>query len=197
MELIAATSNPGKLREFRRILGPLGVRVLSAADAGASPDVEETGETFAENAAIKARAIYERTGLPSLADDSGLCVDALGGRPGVRSARYGGGDTPHSEKMKLLLEELRGVPDEKRTARFACAVCCVLDDNTAIAAEGFCEGKIGYAPVGGGGFGYDPVFMVGERSFAELPAEEKDAVSHRGVALRSFAEKLQGLLQER
>lgn len=195
MRLLVATGNRHKLEEFRRILAPLGIEAVSPAEVGAALDVEETGETFAENARLKAMALRERTGLGVAADDSGLCVDALGGRPGVHSARYMGEDTPHSEKIAGLLRELEGVPDEKRTARFVAAICCVLADGTLLECEGVCEGAIAHSPRGSGGFGYDPVFLVGDKSFADLAPDEKDRVSHRGRALRQLAEKLKIVLE--
>ena len=198
MKLVAATSNKHKLGEFRRILQPLGIEVISALEAvGHSLEIEETGSTFMENSAQKAEAIYKATGLPTFADDSGLCIDAMGGAPGIYSARYGGENTPHSEKIKLILKELDGVADEKRTARFVAAIYCVLNDEHAISCEGSVEGKIGYEPKGKDGFGYDPIFMVGERSFAEHSDAEKDAISHRGIALREFCAKLEKALQDK
>ena len=198
MKLVAATSNKHKLGEFRRILQPLGIEVISAQEAvGYSLEVEETGSTFMENSAQKAEAIYKATGLPTFADDSGLCIDALGGAPGIYSARYGGENTPHSEKIKLILKELDDVADEKRTARFVAAIYCVLNDEHAISCEGSVEGKIGYEPKGKDGFGYDPIFMVGERSFAEHSDAEKDAISHRGIALREFCAKLEKALKDK
>lgn len=197
MELIAATQNQGKLREFKRILVPLGFTVLSQKEAGIQPDdVEETGETFAENARIKATAIYRMTGKPTVADDSGLCVDALGGRPGVYSARYYGEDTSYPEKWARLLEELNGIPQEKRTARFVSAICCVMDSETILCCEGVCEGSIGFGPAGNGGFGYDPIFFVGEESFAQMDDERKDRISHRGAALRGFAQMMKELREK-
>ncbi|MDR2932620.1 MAG: RdgB/HAM1 family non-canonical purine NTP pyrophosphatase [Oscillospiraceae bacterium] len=197
MKLLAATGNKLKLAEFRRILTPLGVEVLSLADVGQKLDVEETGATFMENAEIKARALRVKTGLPTVADDSGLCIDALNGRPGVYSARYGGADTPHSRKIEMILDEMRDIPDEKRTARFVAAICCVWDDDTVISCEGAVEGRIGHGPTGANGFGYDPVFMVGNRSFAQFADREKDAVSHRGRALRTFYEKLEAHIRSK
>jgi XTP/dITP diphosphohydrolase len=190
-KLVLASANPHKLREFRQILAPLGVEVLSVGEVGVSLDVEENGATFAENAAIKARALYKLCGLPAVADDSGLCVDALDGRPGLHSARYGGGGLTNLEQIRLLLEELDGVPPERRTARFVAAIHCVLDEETELACEGACPGVIGLALGGDNGFGYDPIFYVGDKTFAQLPATEKDAISHRGVALRKLAEMLQ------
>lgn len=196
MKLVAATGNAGKLREFKRILQPLGIEVLSPADCGVSPEVEETGATFMENASLKAREMHRRTGLPAFADDSGLCVDALGGRPGVYSARYRGEGAPYGDKIAALLHELECVPREKRSAHFACAVCCVLDEKNILRAEGACEGEIGDAPRGDGGFGYDPIFYVNGKSFAELEGEEKDRLSHRGKALRAFAALLEGYMEK-
>lgn len=187
MKLIIATHNEDKVVEFRRILTPLGVR----AEAVPLPEVEETGTTFAENARIKAEAACRASGLPAVADDSGLAVDALGGAPGVYSARYAGPDASDEDRVRKLLGELAEVPMEKRDARFVCAICCVFPNGDVITAEGACGGKIAFAPKGGGGFGYDPVFLVGDRTFAEFRPEEKDAVSHRGRALRAFAERLE------
>lgn len=191
-KLVIATTNPGKVREFRRILSPLGVEVCSAAEAGIDAEVEETGTTFAENARLKAEAVMRLSGLPAIADDSGLCVDALGGAPGVYSARWADGDMARIEK---LLYELRGVPKERRGAHFTSAICCMLPDGGELAAEGHCEGFIGFAPRGENGFGYDPVFYTGESSFSELTAGEKDAISHRGKALRSFYEQFKNICE--
>lgn len=197
MKLIAATNNNGKLEEFRRILGPLGIQVLSPKEVGVESQAEENGDTFAENARIKAREIFEKTGLPTLADDSGLCVDALDGRPGVYSARYCGEDTPYDRKMAALLEELAEAPRERRTARFVCHISCILAQEEVLECEGSCEGWIGYAPAGSGGFGYDPLFFVGEESYAQLAPQEKDRLSHRGIALRQLYQKLSEYCPER
>jgi len=191
MELLVATGNKKKLEEFRRILEPLGIRVLSPGELGVALEVEETGETFAQNARLKAEAFFRHTGKPSVADDSGLCVDALGGRPGVCSARYQGEDAPYTEKMAALLAELNQVPDRERGAHFTCAIHCTLGEGAEIACQDSCRGAIGRAPSGSGGFGYDPLFCVGERSFADIPPGEKDAISHRGRALRRFAALLE------
>lgn len=192
MRFLIATHNVKKRDELSRILKPLGIDAVIASDIGIEiTDAEETGTTFAENARIKAESGCRETGLPCIADDSGLCVDALDGRPGVYTARYAGGhDTPFSHKIATLLDEMKDVPDEKRTARFVSSVCCIFPDGRELCVEGTCEGKIGYKAVGDGGFGFDPVFCVGERSFAQFTAEEKDAVSHRGNSLRLLAEKL-------
>lgn len=186
MELIVATHNPDKIKEFQRILAPLSVSVRTA-ELG---EVEETGATFEENALLKARAACRETGLPAVADDSGLAVDALGGAPGVYSARYAGPGATNAQRIEKLLRALRDVPAEKRGAKFVCAVCCAFPDGGLITARGECGGSVAFAPRGEGGFGYDPVFLIGEKSFGELSAEEKDRISHRGRALRAFAEKL-------
>jgi XTP/dITP diphosphohydrolase len=180
-KLVMATNNANKLREAREILAPLGIEVLSQREAGADCEPEENGATFAENAMIKARAVYETVGLPVIADDSGLCVDALGGRPGVYSARY----APEGQHCAKLLEEMRDVPAEKRGAAFVCNVA-FLDGDTSEVFAGECRGAIGYEKRGSNGFGYDPVFMVGERTMAELSADEKNEISHRGAALREL-----------
>ena len=192
MVLIMATHNQKKLREMERILSPLAIRVETAD----LPEVEETGTTFAENAYLKAQSACQHTGLPAVADDSGIVVDALNGAPGVYSARYGGEGLTDEDRVQKLLSEMEGVPDDQRTARFVCSICCVFPDGTILRAEDSCEGKIGYAPTGDHGFGYDPIFMRGERSFAQFSDEEKDAVSHRGKALRSFFTQLQSLTAE-
>ncbi len=190
MKLVVATNNSHKLEEFKRILEPLGIQILSQKEAGIHIQPEENGLTFAENAWIKAKAIFKATGLPTVADDSGLCVDALGGRPGVYSARYHGEDTPYPEKMQALLDELKDVEDSRRTAQFVCAIACAWDAETKIETLGVCQGKIGYQPLGSGGFGYDPIFMVNGKSYSQLTGEEKDAISHRGLALREFYSKV-------
>lgn len=192
MKFIIASNNKHKLLEISRILKPLGAEAVSAREAGAAElEPEENGETFAENAYIKAKAFCEHTGAPCIADDSGLCVDYLDGEPGVYSARYAGIHGDDEANIDKLLEKLDGVPVKERTARFVCAVCCVFPDGTMLTAEGACEGSIGFERRGDGGFGYDPVFYVGEKSFAQLSADEKDEISHRGQALREFSCKLE------
>lgn len=176
-----ATNNANKLREAREILSPLGIEVLSQREAGADCDPDENGSTFAENAIIKATAVYEAVGLPTIADDSGLCVDALGGRPGVHSARY----APKGQECDKLLGEMKDVPDGERGAAFRCTIC-YIDENGHTEFTGSCEGSIGYEQRGSNGFGYDPVFMVGDRTMAELSADEKNSISHRGAALREL-----------
>ena len=191
MRFIIATHNKKKCEEMHRILSPLGVEVYTAEMLGIElTDAEETGLTFAENAKIKAFSGANESGYPCIADDSGLCVDALGGEPGIYSARYSGEHGNDEANIVKLLGNLKDVPDEKRTAHFACAVCVCFPDGREISLEGKCEGKIGYGKKGDGGFGYDPIFMVGDRSFAELTKEEKDAISHRGNALRELVKVL-------
>ena len=172
-------------------MGRFGVEVVSPKDLGITVEVEETGETFAENAMLKAKAICAQTGLPAIADDSGLCVDALNGGPGVYSARYGGGELDDRGRCMLLLNNLRG--QTTRAAHFSCAIACVFPNGDTLEAEGRCDGTIAFAPIGDGGFGYDPVFFVPDlaKTFAQLTAEEKSARSHRGKALASFVEKLE------
>ena len=180
-KLVMATNNANKLREAREILSPLGIEVLSQGEAGADCDPDENGSTFAENALIKAKAVYETVNLPTIADDSGLCVDALDGRPGVHSARY----APKGEECDKLLNEMNDIPDEKRKAAFKCTIC-YIDENGHTEFTGSCEGHIGYEKRGSNGFGYDQVFMVNEQTMAELSAEEKNRISHRGAALREL-----------
>ncbi len=188
---IIATHNVKKLAELERILTPLGISVQTASQAGFTlPEVDETGTTFAENARLKAESAMRATGRPAVADDSGLMVDALGGAPGVYSARYAGPDAGDRDRYEKLLCELADVPDDRRTARFVSAVCCVFPDGTSIDVTGTCEGRIARAPRGDGGFGYDPVFLVGDRSYAELTDGEKDQISHRGRALRALQDAL-------
>lgn len=189
MKLIAATNNTHKVIEFKRILEPLGYTVLSQKEAGIHIEVEETGETFEENAYLKAKSVYEASGLPTVADDSGIVVDALNGAPGVYSARYGGPALDDVGRYEKLLAEMENVPDSNRTARFVCAISLILSNEKVYSFTGVCEGKIGYAPRGENGFGYDPIFMVGDKSTAELSPAEKDKISHRGQALRKM-EKL-------
>ena len=195
MRYIMATHNKDKIVEMSRILEPLGIEAVTDRDLGVElPEVEENGTTFAENAYLKAASACAFTGLPAIADDSGIVVDALNGAPGVYSARYGGEGLDDKGRNRLLLSELDGVPHEKRTAHYACAICCVFPDGRTITAEGEMHGVITTAERGEGGFGYDPLFAIGEKTVAEMTAEEKDAISHRGNALRAFREKLRGEL---
>lgn len=194
MKIIIATHNKHKLQEMSRILSPMGYEVVTDLDLGIElSDVEENGETFLDNARIKAEAGCKESGLPCIADDSGLCVDALNGAPGVYSARYSGVHGDDDGNNRKLLSELSGVPTEKRTAHFACAICVSFPDGSEVTATGKCEGYIGYEKKGTNGFGYDPLFMVGDRSLAEMTAQEKDAISHRGNALKELQKILPAL----
>ena len=196
MKFVLATHNPGKLREMSAILAELGVEVVSPKDLGITVDVEETGDTFAENAMLKAKAICAASGLPAIADDSGLCVDALNGGPGVYSARYGGEGLDDKGRYQLLLSSMRG--QTTRAAHFACAIACAFPNGDTLTAEGRCDGTIAFAPMGEGGFGYDPVFFVPElkKTFGQLTAEEKSAISHRGRALAIFVGELETYLKK-
>ncbi len=186
MKFAIATHNQHKLEELKRILQPLGVDVVVAE----YDDVEETGTTFAENAFLKADAACKAMGIPAVADDSGLSVEALDGAPGVYSARWAGEGATDRQRYEKLLAELKAVPKEKRAAKFVSAVCCVFPDGRRVEALGECPGEIAFAPAGEDGFGYDPVFLVGDKTYAQMTAQEKDAVSHRGKALRGFVELL-------
>lgn len=194
MTFLLATHNLKKRAELARILAPLGITVQTADEAGvALTDVEETGETFEENAVLKAESGCRESGMPCVADDSGLEVDALDGAPGVYSARYAGEHGNDGKNIEKLLDALRDVPQEKRTARFVCTACCMFPDGTRRITRGVCEGTIGFAPSGNGGFGYDPVFLPAEaqgRTMAQLTDSEKDAISHRRRALEQLAQAL-------
>ena len=190
MKFVLATHNPKKLKEMSEILSGLGVEVVSPGELGIDLDVEETGTTFAENAMLKAKAICEAAGLPAIADDSGLCVDALNGGPGVYSARYGGEGLDDVARYRLLLQNMRG--QTTRAAHFTSAIACVFPNGDTVTAEGSVDGTIAFAPMGEGGFGYDPVFFYPpmRKTFGQMSAEEKRAISHRGKALEVFVEKL-------
>lgn len=194
MKFVLASHNKKKLQELGDILGILGIEIVPLPEG--APEPAEDGDTFEANARIKARAAAEFTGLPAIADDSGLCVDALDGAPGVYSARYsGGGDGENNAK---LLREMEAVPDGKRTARFVCAIACVLPDGREFTVRGACEGVITRELSGDGGFGYDPLFYVPEYecTFGVLSADVKNRISHRAKALASFAETLKNEIQE-
>ncbi len=202
MKVVFATGNEGKVREIREILGDMQARVVTMKEAGLYTEAEEDGSTFLENAVLKAQAVARRAGESRdwkdaivMADDSGLVIDALGGEPGVYSARYMGHDTSYREKNKNLIERLEGVPKEKRTARFVCAIAAVLPDGRLLTAEETMEGCIGYEERGENGFGYDPIFYLPEFgcSSAEITPEQKNSVSHRGKALRAMKKKLENL----
>ena len=195
-KIIFATGNEGKMQEIRSIMADLGISVVSMKEAGISVEIDENGTTFEENAVIKARAVAAAAepGSIVLADDSGLEIDALNREPGVYSARYMGEDTPYSEKNADLIHRLNGVPWERRTARFVCAIAAVLPDGSEHTVRGTVEGWIGYEQRGDGGFGYDPIFCVPEfgKTMAEMPAGEKNRISHRGKALELMKEVLKG-----
>lgn len=196
MKFVLATQNPKKREEMSAILGDLGVEIVTEEELGVKVEVEETGETFGQNAALKARAVMEATGLPAIGDDSGLCVDSMNGAPGVYSARYGGEGLSDADRCALVLEMMHGQTD--RSAHFETVVVCAFPNGDWFAAKGECHGSIAFAPMGTNGFGYDPIFFRTEeqKTFAQMSAEEKAAISHRGNALRSFREKLAKYLKE-
>ena len=189
MIFVIASNNRKKIEELERILSPLNIYAKTPEQLGKeSIEVEETGTTFAENAELKAKAMCEHTGMPAIADDSGLVVDALGGAPGVLSARYAGEGATDAEKINKLLTELMKTGSSDRSARFECVICCYFPNGEKIFAHGTCEGTIGYAPRGANGFGYDPIFFVeGNQTFAELSDHQKDLISHRGRALKELS----------
>lgn len=194
MKVVLASKNAHKLQELQDILSAQGVAVILESAAGVDVEVEETGTTFEENSLLKARAVMEASGLPAIADDSGLMVDALNGAPGVYSARYGGPGLDDAGRYRLLLENMRGVLDRK--CRFVSAITLCMPSGDIVTARGECPGTLAYAPQGENGFGYDPIFFVPEKkkTFAQLTAEEKNAISHRGRALQLFQEKLSAYL---
>lgn len=196
MEIALASANQGKRREIAALLAPLGISVATAAELGFTEDVPETGSTFADNALIKARAVAQALGRPALADDSGLTVEALGGAPGVLSARYAGEGATDAQRNAKLLKEMEGVPPERRGAAFVCVMACVRPDGATLTSEGRLEGRIALAPAGENGFGYDPVFELPERGLtvAMLEPAEKNAISHRGRALAALAPRIKGFL---
>ncbi|RMG90390.1 MAG: XTP/dITP diphosphatase [Chloroflexi bacterium] len=199
VKLLVATHNKGKVREYAEMLSELDVSWCNLDDVGVTEDVPETGSTFAENAILKAQAYARLTGLLTLADDSGLEVDALGGAPGVYTARFGGEGLSHEERYRLLLMRLADVPWAKRGARFRCVIALAGVGGVLLGtAEGVCEGMIALEPAGEGGFGYDPVFYLPERkkTMAELPSSVKHQISHRGRALRQIAPLLQRVIRE-
>lgn len=188
---LIATHNLKKRDEVYRVLSPLGVDVKTADMLGIEiTDVDETGETFFENALLKAQSGCSESGMPCIADDSGLAVEYLAGAPGIYSARFAGEHGNDAKNNAKLLKLLADTDVSERKAKFVSVVCCVFPNGDVVTARGECEGCIGFEPKGNGGFGYDPLFMVGDKSFAELTPEEKDSISHRGNALRLLAEKL-------
>lgn len=196
MKFVAATNNPHKLAEMRRILEGMGHSLQSLAELGITVDPEETGTTFAENAQIKAEAVCKATGLAAIADDSGLEVDALDGAPGVYSARFAGEHGDAGANNQKLLHLLLQTKADDRTARFISAVALALPNGALLQVQGACEGTIGFAPVGAAGFGYDPLFLVDGKSFAQMDDAEKDTLSHRGKSLARFSEQLPAFLAQ-
>ncbi len=198
--LVLATRNPDKLIELDRILkvSMVPVQLVALDEFPGAPDVAETGATFADNALLKASAIAEHTGLPAVADDSGICVDALNGMPGVLSARWSGRHGADAANLRLLLDQISDVPDERRVAYFACAAALVLPSGDRSLSEGMLHGRIIREPRGAGGFGYDPIFVPDDdsRTTAELSAEEKDAISHRGRAFRGLVPMIAARLSD-
>lgn len=194
MKMVLASRNPHKLTEMSAILKELGVEVVLESEVGVDVEVEETGTTFEENAALKADAVMRASGLPAIADDSGLCVTALGNGPGIYSARYGGEGLSDKERYQLVLNGLSGQLD--RSAKFVSCICCAFPNGDRVTARGECQGVISHVPRGEDGFGYDPIFLVpqAKKTFAELTAEEKNAISHRGVALQKFKTELEKYL---
>lgn len=193
MKIIFATGNENKLREIRQITENMGIEIVSMKDAGYYTEVEETGTTFEENAYLKASAIAKKCNLPTLADDSGLEIDYLNKEPGIYSSRFMGEDTPYPVKNAELLRRMEGVPNEKRTARFVCAICLVRPDGSSETVRATMEGRVAYKSAGKNGFGYDPIFFLPERgcTSAELSPEEKNEISHRGKALRMMRDILE------
>lgn len=195
MDFILATNNMKKLAEMQRILSPLGINVVTAKMLGKQlEDVEEDGKTFEDNAKLKARAACKEMNMPAIADDSGLCVDYLDGAPGIFSARFAGEHGNDEKNNDLLLEKLDGVPLEKRTAHYVCAICCTFPDGREIVVRGECNGVIGFERDGHEGFGYDPLFLVDGKAFGRYTTEEKDKISHRGNALRLLTKELEKII---
>lgn len=188
MKIIAATKNPGKIREIKKILSDYNIEVIPQDEICPDLEIEENGTTFAENAKLKAMAIYNKTGFSAIADDSGLVVDALNGAPGIFSARYCGVHGKDKENNKKLLRDMEGI--ENRVAHFVCSICCVVaPDGYIIETDGTCDGEIGFCEKGENGFGYDSLFYIGDRTTAQMSEEEKNAISHRSKALKKFAEE--------
>ena len=189
-KFILASNNNGKIREMKEKLNPLGITVISQKEAGYNIEVDETGTTFEENATLKAEAIYKLSKLPVISDDSGLEIDALNGEPGIYSARYAGENATDEDRRNKVLNLMKNVKKEKRTARFTCAICYIDEDGNKHIFKQSCEGTIATEPHGENGFGYDPIFLVGEKSFAELSNNEKNKISHRGKAIDEFVKYL-------
>ena len=196
MKIIIASQNKHKIIEFKRILKEFDVEVISQGEANIEVHAEETGTSFRENAFLKAKAVCDVSNLITIADDSGICIDAFNGEPGIYSSRYLGEDTPYDIKNQIILDKLSDVKEGNRGAQYVCAICCVFPNGDKIEVESKCEGKIGYKSQGVNGFGYDPIFVVNNKSFAEISDEEKDKVSHRGQALRAFEAEFSKYIKE-
>ena len=194
MKLVVATHNAHKCEEFARILNPLNIEVVSQDDIGVKDSADETGKTFIDNARIKAKAVYDVRKCMVVADDSGLEVESLNNAPGVYTARYGGEGLSDKQRYEYLLKNMTDIPENKRQARFCCALVLIMPNGDEYDFFETCEGKIGFEAQGEDGFGYDPIFMVNDKSFAQISGEEKDKISHRGKALRKLAKKLSELV---
>lgn len=196
-EIIIATKNKGKAKEFERMFHPFGLQVKTLLDYENIEDIEETGKTFEENAILKAEEVAKKVNQVVIADDSGLIVDALNGAPGVYSARYAGLDKNDEENIDKVLEELKEIPEQDRTARFYCALAVAIPNSKTMTVSGTCEGLILHERKGNNGFGYDPIFFVKElgKSMAELGSEEKSQISHRGRALEKLKKRLSSILE--
>ncbi len=193
MKVVLASKNKHKWEEIRKITEKLDIQLIMESELGVDIDVEETGTTFEENSLLKARAVMEATGLPALADDSGIAVDALNGEPGIYSARYGFDESLDDwGRLQLLLKNMENVPDDRRQGKFVCVITMITPENEIIQARGEVHGMITREPAGEGGFGYDPIFYYPPfgKTLAEVPAEQKNQVSHRAKALNLFYEKL-------
>ena len=194
--VILASNNKNKLIEISNKLSKYNIKVISQKEAIGDFEVEETGTTFSENAVIKAKEIFEKVGKPVIADDSGLSIDCLDGAPGVYSNRFAGPNATDDDKMNKILELLDGVPDDKRTAKFICAICYIDENGGIHVFENSCVGYISKEKHGNNGFGYDPIFMIGDKSFAEISQEEKNKISHRGKAIADFVDYIAKKIEE-
>lgn len=192
MEVILATHNKNKIKEFRELLSIYNIDIISAKEVNIDlQNFEETGKTFRENSRLKSEYVYRKVGLPTIADDSGLMVDILNGQPGIYSARYAGNDCTASNNIEKLLNKLKGLSFEERTARFVCSICFIISNDNVIEVQGECSGSIGFECKGKNGFGYDPIFVThGGITFAELTSEEKHNLSHRGKAFQKLKEEI-------
>lgn len=192
-EVILASNNKNKLREFKEKLKKFDIDVISQKEVGFDIDVEETGTTFTENAKIKAEAVYKLIQKPVIADDSGLEIDFLDGAPGVYSHRFAGADATDKDRINKVLKLMENVQDDQRTARFKCSICYIDSNGEEHIFEGCCEGKIAREELGNNNFGYDPIFLCGDKTFAQMEQEEKNEISHRGLAMKKYLDFLKGL----